>query len=681
MMVAALRSNNPIREEFVWLADAARLPQLRSFREFLVADFVIPKGKHKNTKIQLDTQPYTNLLAAEIDNPRWTKYAITGCVQSGKSTIGFVAVIMYYLFEYKEPVIVGVPTMKLGERKWMKEILPAIKASRFKEYLPQAGRGSKSGFAEEIHFTNGAILTFMSGAGGDENRSSETARIVVITEADKIDAAGEASREADPIRQMAARAKSYKEEERRLFLECTVSIEKGRIWTTFQAGTASRIVCPCPYCEEYVTIERPHLMGWQQAETAKEAHQLAHYACPNCGDPLSEADRIEMNQQAKLVHRGQTIDRFGTIAGDLPDTDTFGFRWNCFNNTFMSAGEVGELEWNLVHGSDGDSAERELSQFYWVTPYKPPDFDNAPLDAEEVRRRFADRRYTKGLIPDDVVSLTMAIDLGKRYFHWMLCAWMSGFRGLIVDYGTYEVPWKITSASGDTRVQAEKKAIHAALCDFRDEMVLGKEWLTPSGLICSPRRILVDCAWHPDPVYQFIREKETDDRWLPAIGYGQSQERYKYYQEPKKNSAEVKLIGEQYHVVWVPKHRSFRCDSNADHWKTQLFNACRTSAGESGSIEFYYSTDRNEHVTLAKHFTAEEPKEFFEEGKGAYVRWIKHRKNNHYLDTAYNNFVAAHLCGMRLLKSQAATPRPTAAADVSTGLTLPDGRPFAITDR
>jgi phage terminase large subunit GpA-like protein len=680
-MVAALHSNNPLREEFAWLVEHARMPQRRTFREFLVSDFVIPKGEHKNTKIQLDVQPYTNLLSMDIDNSRWSKYAITGCVQSGKTTIAFTAVIMYFLFEYNEPVIVGVPTMKLGEKKWLKEILPAIMASRYRVFLPTFGRGSKSGFSEEIHFTNGSILTFMSGAGGDENRSSETARIVVITEADKIDTAGESSREADPIRQMAARAKSFKEEQRRLFLECTVSIEKGRIWTTFQSGTASRIACPCPYCEEYVTIERPHLMGWQQAESAREAHKLAHYACPNCGDPLTEADRIEMNLNAKLVHRGQSIDRFGNITGDLPDTDTYGFRWNCFNNTFMSAGEVGELEWNVVHGSDGDSAERELCQFYWVTPYKPPDFDNSPLDAEVVRRRFADRRYTKGLIPEEALKVTMAVDLGKRYFHWMLCAWMQGFRGIICDYGTFEVPWKVTNVEGEQKIKAEKKAILAALGSFRDDMVLGKEWLTPSGIVRNPQRILVDCAWYPDPVYEFIHEKETDRRFLPAIGYGQSQERYKHYREPKKTDAEVKLIGDQYHVVFVPKHQSFRCDSNADYWKTQLFNACRTDAGEDGSIEFYFSSNRNEHVTLSKHFTAEEPKEFFEEGKGSYTRWIKHRKGNHLLDTAYNNFVAAHLSGMRLLKNQPSPAAANTAQDATPSLTLPDGRPFSITDR
>jgi phage terminase large subunit GpA-like protein len=677
MMAVALHGNNPIREEFYWLSEHSRLPQLRPFREFLVTDFVVPKGKHKNTKIRFDTQPYTKLLADEIDNARWTKYAITGCVQSGKSLIAFVAVILYYLFEYGEPVIVGVPTMKVGERKWLKEILPAIKASRYKVFLPESGRGSRSGFAEEIHFTNGAVLTFMSGGGGDENRSSETARVVVITEADKIDEAGESSREADPIRQMFARAKSYSESERRLFLECTVSVEKGRIWTTYKSGSESKIACPCPYCEEYVTPEREHLVGWQESDSKTAAKKEAHFACPSCGDAFTEADRVAMNRAAKPIHRGQEIDRLGEISGEPPETDTFGFRWNCWNNMFMSPGEVGELEWSKVHGGDTESAERELCQFYWATPYKPPDFDNAPLDAEEVRRRFADRRYTKQLIPEEALHTVMHVDLGKRFFHWTLMAGMAGYRGLISDYGTFEVPW---NAQNDGKKINEERAIFLALCEFRDEMVLEKEWLTPTGKVMRPQRILVDCAWHPEAVFNFIHDKKTDARWLPAVGYGQSQDRYKYYREPKKNNAEVKLIGDQYHVVWVPKYNAWRLDANADYWKTQLFNALRASPGESGSLELYYSSNRNEHITWSKHATAEEPKEFFEEGKGTYIRWIKHRKGNHHLDNAYNCWLALHLSGLRLIKEKAPLPQQSTEL-INPGLTLPDGRPFAITDR
>lgn len=670
--------NDALRAEFVWLAAHARKPQLRSFRQFMEEDFVIPKGRSINTSFQFETQPFMGLLADEIDNARWTEFAITGCVQSGKSTIGFVATSCYFLFEYGEPVILGVPTMKIGKDKWSKEIRPAIMASRYKMLMPLGGSGSRGGFTEEVNFANGAALKFMSGSGGDENRSSYTSRIVIVTEADKMDEAGETSREADPMRQLAARTLSYPEDERRIFAECTVSLPEGRIWKKYNAGTASKIVCQCPHCDEWVTPEREHLMGWQQADSAIEARRQAYYACPSCGDKITQAERIEMNRRAKLIHRGQSIDRAGVITGPVPDTNILGFRWNCFNNQFMSAGDVGEKEWEAVHGDGTASAEKELCQFYWAIPYTTPDFDNTPLDSEEVRRRFTDRRYTKELIPDEAVCTAMHVDLGKRYFHWMLMAWMPGFRGIISDYGTFEVPWK---TERDGKQINEERAIFLALCEFRDEMVLGKEWLTPLGVVRRPQRILVDCAWHPDAVAEFMRDKATDRRWLPAIGYGQSQsDRYKYYREPSKKNAEVKLIGEQYHVVWSPKYKFFRIDCNADHWKTRVFNGCRTSVGESGSIEFYYSTDRNEHVTLSKHFTAEEPKEFFEEGKGTYVRWIKHRKGNHHLDNAYNCCVAAHLSGVRLLKDRE-TPPAHAAADAAPGLTMPDGRPFSITDR
>ncbi len=161
---------------------------------------------------------------------RWTRTAIAGCVQSGKSTIGSILPTLYYLFEWGEDTIFGAPTMKIDQDKWKKELRPAIMASRYANLLPIEGAGSEGGFAEEIQFLHGASLRFASAGGGDENRSGYPARCVVITEADKMDEAGRSSRETDPLRQLEGRSKSWLEAERRFHTECTVSIATGHIW-------------------------------------------------------------------------------------------------------------------------------------------------------------------------------------------------------------------------------------------------------------------------------------------------------------------------------------------------------------------------------------------------------------------------------------------------------------------
>lgn len=668
-MIATLTSINAARAEFHWLYHQARTPRLRSIEEFAASEFVIPKGMAKGTLIDWNRQPFARLFVRELDSGRWRRSAVVGCVQSGKSTISFVLPVIYYSCECREPVIVAAPTMKVNRDKFNDEILPALMASRWRNCLPSDGSGSRGGWAEEIRLTNGGVLKFMSAGGGDENRSSYTARCVVMTEADKMDTAGETSRETDPVSQIEARTESYPEELRRCHLECTVSVSAGRIWTEYQSGTASRIACPCPHCGEYVTPEREHLVGWQDAESETAARLAAYFACPNCGDPLTADQRVEMNRRAKVVHRGQTIDRDGVIHGDPPETYTLGFRWNAFNNLFWTAGEVAAKEWASKHATAGEEAlERELCQFIWSIPYQSPDFDSTPLDAHKIRRRFADRGYTRGVVPADAEKLALAIDCGKRFCTWKLLAARPDERRHVVNYGTFEV---------HSRDMDEKRALLAALKNFRDDVVL-EGWLKPGGEIVLPDVVFIDAGWLGDVVYEFCRE--SGNRFRPAIGFGLSQNfrRFRGYRRPSKTGNEVKLIGEEFHVVWLPAERIFRVDLNVDYWKTRLFEALRVPPGNAGAMEFYHSDDPNEHFTVAKHYTAERQQEVFTPGVGTEIRWIVEHRANHYLDAAANA-----LCALRLILPGTKAPiaKPAVQTAASHPFLGPDGRPYLLTDR
>jgi len=325
----------------------------------------------------------------------------------------------------------------------------------------------------------------MSAGGGDENRSSYTARCAVITEADKMDTAGETSREAIPSHKSKNRTDSYPRNSDAATWNARCRFPRDGIWTEYQSGTASRIACQCPHCDDWVTPEREHLLGWQAADSEIAARETAHFACPSCGDPLSEADRVKMNRGAKLLHRGQSIGMNGEILGEAPQTFTLGFRWNAFNNLFWSAAEIAAKEWKAKHATHGEeSLEKELSQFYWVAPYQSPDFDATPLDANQIRRRFGDRRHTEGIVPDDTKPLGLAIDLGKRFCTWTLMANRPGCRRHIVDYGTFEVPSKNMDV---------KRALLIALRGFRDDVIL-EGWHTPESRVVLPDIVVIDAG-------------------------------------------------------------------------------------------------------------------------------------------------------------------------------------------
>ena len=117
-----------------------------------------------------------------------------------------------------------------------------------------------NGKAQSITLKNGSTLRFMSGGGGDKKRSAFTGRVMVFTEVDGMDEAGESSREADPISQIEARGLSYGSRAIS-YLECTVSTEKGRTWQEYTKGSQSRIVVQCKSCGQWVTPEREEPLG------------------------------------------------------------------------------------------------------------------------------------------------------------------------------------------------------------------------------------------------------------------------------------------------------------------------------------------------------------------------------------------------------------------------------------
>jgi len=64
-----------------------------------------------------------------------------------------------------------------------------------------------------------------------------------------------------------------------------------------------------------------------------------------------------------------------------------------------------------------------------------------------------------------------------------------------------------------------------------------------------------------------------------------------------------------------------------------------------------------EHLSLAKHLTAEQKTEEFVAGKGVVTRWERIRRANHWFDALYNAFAAGHWSGVRLMPEVKPRPR------------------------
>jgi phage terminase large subunit GpA-like protein len=622
------------------LAASMRTPRLRTLSEFAEAEIVLPDGPFAGRRFRLNRHPIARLLFGELDSGRWQRAFITGPNQDGKSLLGFVIPTMYLLFERQETVILGVPSLDLVADKWTVDLLPVLRASRYAKLLPQTGKGSRDGESILFEFANGAFLRFMTAGGGDQSRAGFTSPNLVVTETDGFDVVGGASREGSKFDQLERRTLAYADRARTI-AECTVSVEQGRTWQEYLRGTHSRVALRCPHCLAWVTPEREHFAGWQEAETEIQAIAGSCVACPECGAAWTNEQRVAANHDARLVHKGQTVAADGVVSGPVPETNTLGFRWSVVNSVLnpKRLSMVAGIEWRARRSADEDAAERDVCQSQWALPAKPAKVDLTQLDAFALMRRTLPK-FTRGFCPDGVQCVTVACDVGKRLCHWAAIAWGQHATPHVIDYGRLEVP---------SDQMSEEDAIMLALRDWRDEVVsLG--WKHGDATV-RPAIIFVDAGNWQQTVQAFCAQ--SGQHFFATKGYGIGQKRDGKYK--RDTGAKVIGIGDNYALIELVDGTRLM-EVNADRWKSFLHARWHTPIGQPGAMTLF---EKGEHLSFCKHQVAERLVEEFVPKEGTVQRWEAVNRNNHYLDATTLACVAGHAAGMRLIEQPAPEqPRP-----------------------
>lgn len=637
-----------------WLVDVGTAPRVRTMTQFAEDEIVLPNGPRRGMRLNLDTNPWVRLFLSEIDKEIWQEINSTGGRQGGKTLICSQLPAMYHLFEIGESVGYLIPDMELASYKWNNDLLPIIMATRYRDLLPRRGGGSRGGKFSEIEFTNGARLFFLTGGGSDAGRAGRTFRVLIVTETDKMDAAGGASEETDKISQAIHCTDAFGDR-RRVYQECTLTTKSGRTWRDYESGTASRIVLRCPHCAGYVTPEREHLQGWKETDTAIEAMELAFYCCPACGERWSEQDRYQANLHAVLAHKCQTVGEDGVIEGEAPRTRTLGFRWSAVNNMFMPPGMVAAEEWALAHEEENQKKElkeREVLQYLWALPYSEPELAiEEYVDPKVILAR--PRVVRRGIVPEWTIALTVGIDIGKWGAHWTAIAWGENARGLVIDYG-------------EKAFNSERQSVELAIMDGLRELrteYLDKGWINEHGQWRAPDYVVIDSRYKTLQVRAFCAEAGA--RYISSLGWGATQ-KYpgcKTYITPSQVSQTIRKIGEGYNIAMSKTSRCLIVHINSDFWKSWVHARLKAPIDEAGSLGLFQVANQEDHKEFANHLAAERETIEFVPGRGNVVRWKQTYSQNHYLDSTALACVAGHIVGVRLVrpKAKAAEKKPEAA--------------------
>ncbi|MBA3481683.1 MAG: phage terminase large subunit family protein [Pirellulales bacterium] len=675
--------------ESLRFAEAARGRRIRSRVDFATQVVRLPEGPHVGKPWRARYQPYAFHLLDQMDRSRHRKYRITGCVQSGKTTNGPAINTCWHLFERRETVVYGITSMDMARDKWLEEIYPIIDASPLlRQYLPKTGGGAKGGTPSAIKFRNGATLRFMSAHGRDDKRSAFTAPVVVKTEVDRYDEAGEVSREAPPVEQMEARTAAFGD---RAFSyeECTVTTEDGRIWSELQSGTYTALHYPCTHCREWVRPMREHFVAVEDCRTPQEARKSGTFICPACSEAISEANRQAMLDLGQPIHRGQAIawghDGAFEVTGEAPDVDKFSFWWNAFDNRFWSSAFIAGEEWTALYAKHPEEKDLARRQFAWTLPAEPEVFDSTPLSLAEVLDRAATGgELTRGVVPPGTVYLSAGIDVRKTQLHYVVVAWTADGRGHVIDFGIMKVPSKELGI---------RQGVLTALRELRDNRI-AKGYQDAEGERYPVGWTLVDGGWKPSIIRSFMREtaRKQPKGWMMVLGRGQSEPPGKgSYTHPKalsKPGGRIVWMGdEQCYVSWNPKYKLPAMFANSDEWKSFVHEGLSTPPDMPGALTYWLAVDSDEKA-LARKFAmqliAEKEVQKLVKDRGVVTVWIdESRRANHFLDCFYYACAAGHLCGVRVAiehsgRSAPGSPPPfmPPQASDSSPFNMPDGRPF-----
>lgn len=600
----------------------------------------MPKGgPHGQEMYQDDWQPVIGLLWDELDRNYWKEVVVTGPVQASKSFGALVVPTLRDIVELGYSPILGVPEADMFADKWDIDFKPVLQSSEeLRWLLPSKGSGAREGrVRDRVSFDNGTELKEMSRGGQSTNKAGYTTPRLRVTEAAGFSDASSSSRneEADAYRQLLARLGAFDlmDPRRLAMIEGTGTVSDALPWRLrgedddnedgkTPVSTQSRIVSRCPHkkCRAWISPEREHLVGWQDAKNILEAYQNARFLCPVCEKTITDAQRIaSMQADCRLVHWGQEITPAGEIIGHEPAVLRLWFRWSTWHNCLINIGTVASEEWLAAQIEEGtpdrENAERDLCQKRWAIPYKNRLAEQEHLNSKMVMRKTHDLK--RNILPHDTVKFGIGVDIGDYTGWWFGIAGRE--EGLLhcPTYGAFDI-----KRNKDDDLETRLKI---ALNELFDSFEEGFAQDGSDGLIL-PDMVWIDIGYLPDWVADVVRERGDffGNKFRCVRGRGASVKNKSggagaAYQHPVSASSSIPVIGTQWHMRpnydrLVPENTF-----NADFWKLRLASHLRISRGKKGSLTLFKAEGKNEHVKVAKHLTNEQFVRRWDSKKGAWV--------------------------------------------------------------
>ena len=332
------------------------------------------------------------------------------------------------------------------------------------------------------------------------------------------------------------------------------------------------------------------------------------------------------------------------------------------NRAAMDAGAV--VAWEHRYADDEISALQHAYNFridrgdaamfaeMQNQPIKLEDESNKLPSFDDIIARVDGRK--RGIVPLYASHLTAMIDVHDELLYWMVCGFGDGFRGGVVDYGTFpeqRLEYFTLKAAQKTLSQTYKGGPESKFTNSVTDLfnfLLLRDWIREDGMAVRIKRLLIDANYEDSTnhIYTAARRHPQYAIILPSHGRGVGAGSQRI-SEWKRTPGE--RFGEEWKVGPGSKRR-MHVTFDTNHWKSFLFQRLAITKNDAGSLMLFGDRPAS-HRMLGEHWTAELRDRMRSEKTGRTVDEFKlkpNRPDNHLLDCMVGCLVGASIEGCRV---------------------------------
>lgn len=275
------------------------------------------------------------------------------------------------------------------------------------------------------------------------------------------------------------------------------------------------------------------------------------------------------------------------------------------------------------------------------------------LNAETLAKRVV-HGLGRGSSPEEVETVTAAIDVQKSVLFYSVIGWTPTSRGYIMDYGTYpnqgrnyfsksEIPVTLQEAAGTDDLEG---ALRHGLTQLTTDL------LTTDYDHAMVEKLVIDARWgeSTEIIRRFCRESMYRSQIHPSMGIFIGANT-RPWQKMKLNKRDKKGIHAKFSP---PTNGRGRPELLVDvNWyKTMLARRLTISEGSSTSLVLF-DAKPTEHRMFAEHLSSELPKVSVSKTGNTVTEWSQSRtRDNDWLDTVVYNSALASILGVGFIKDR-----------------------------